>query len=170
MSDKSGDHSCNRERPQLDERGLLPPGVHDVSMEDVEAMFGQMQRTTRRMVLFKSLKQFVDEVRRAGFATEIRIDGSFVMKQVDEPGDIDVVLVMKPDWDMASADIKPFEYNLLSKKRTKQTYGIEVYTVLAGIADDPDGMSAFFEQVNPRWSQLYNWPSGLKKGVLRVAV
>ncbi|MEK6702245.1 MAG: hypothetical protein AABZ53_08280 [Planctomycetota bacterium] len=156
--------------PQLDERGLLPPGLHTVTMGQVEEMFGQFKRTSRRPELFKKLQQFLSEVKDAGFATEVRIDGSFVMGTIEEPRDIDVVLVMKPGWDLGNEEIRPFEYNLLSNKRTKKVYGIDVFSVLGENADDPDEMSAYFAQVNPEWVKHYNWPAGLKKGILRVAV
>jgi hypothetical protein len=83
----------------FDERNLLHPGVHDASMETVEALFGKFQRSDRRMKLFAKLAEFVEAVRKAGCGSSVIIDGSFVMVCIDEPNDIDIVLVLPSGWD-----------------------------------------------------------------------
>lgn len=106
----------------FDDRGLLPPGVHEASWEVVEEQFARFQRTDRRLKLFGKLRDYAREVKRSGCGTGIVIDGSFVMPCVDEPEDIDVILVLPADWDL-SADLKPYQYNLVSKRRSSRGTG-----------------------------------------------
>jgi hypothetical protein len=71
----------------LDDRQLLPPGIHEATLEEIETLFARFQRTNRRLDLFANLKRYVAEVQRTGWACHIIIDGSFVMPPVDEPND-----------------------------------------------------------------------------------
>ena len=85
----------------FDERKLLLPGVHDVSMDTVKEYFGKFQRADRRTNLFAKFDEFVEAVKKAACpAAAVIIDGSFVMGCIDEPDDIDLVLVFPHGWDM----------------------------------------------------------------------
>ena len=57
------------------------------------------------------------------------------MPPVDEPNDIDLILVMPTDWDMARTDLRPFEYNVLSKQELESRYEVwvEQYWLRANI-------------------------------------
>lgn len=112
----------------FDEHGLLPPGIHSVSIAEVEIAFGKYQRSERRMRLFQRLADYLAELAKAEFHCQVIIDGSFVMSQVDEPEDIDLILVLPAAWDL-TADLRPFEYNLIAKKSVKRQYGFDVYAV-----------------------------------------
>jgi len=90
----------------LDERKLLPAGVHDASLEEVEALFARFQKSERRMRLFGKLRDYLAAVKRAGCGSAVILDGSFVMACVDEPDDIDLALVLPADWDTTAA-LKP---------------------------------------------------------------
>src|SRR5688500_3648556 len=99
----------------FDDRGLLPEGIHDTTMGEIDAYFAKFQRSDRRIKLFEQLKRYVHEIQAANWSVSLIIDGSFVMPAVDEPGDIDLMLVLPADWDN-EADLRPFEYNLISKR------------------------------------------------------
>src|SRR5436305_9676904 len=105
--------SENGPMPELTELGLLPPGVHTLSLEQVGVLFGGFQRSDRRLVLFERLRQYVTALRKTGTALAVVVDGSFVMRGVDEPGDIDLLVVLPQGWDRA-AELSPHVYNLLS--------------------------------------------------------
>jgi hypothetical protein len=152
----------------FDERKLLASGVHDTPLEEVGEHFGRLQRSDRRMKLFGKLREYVSEVRKAGWECSLIIDGSFVMPCVDEPEDIDLILVLPKDWDI-SADLKPHQYNLVSKKRVQKEYGIEVFVVRAGSVEEQKWIT-FFCQINIKWCQQFGWPTDSLKGIVRVAV
>lgn len=156
-----------RALPALTEHRLLPVGVHDCTLAEVEALFGSFQRSERRQRLFAKLAEYMDEVKSAGWDARVIVDGSFVMAAVDEPEDIDVILVLPEEWDMAS-EIRPFEYNLIARKRTRRHYGFDVFAVKAR-SQEEQAMIAFFQQINVKWSQPLGLPAGLGKGIVRIA-
>src|ERR1700722_8733334 len=102
----------------FDGRNLLPRGVHDGNLEEVAASFAGFQKSDRRIRLYGALRAYLNELQRAACASAVIIDGSFIMACVEEPEDIDLIVVLPPDWDLA-ADLKPYVYNVLSKRRVK---------------------------------------------------
>lgn len=70
--------------PQFDADGLLPPGIHWATWEEVTTVFGS---TPWRRLLLSGLEMAIESLRRAGCRT-VYIDGSFVTsKQI--PNDFD---------------------------------------------------------------------------------
>jgi hypothetical protein len=152
--------------PVADEHGLLPPGVHDASLEDIERRFGSFQRSDRRCRLFAKLESYAEEVGKAVLGARLIVDGSFVMGLVDSPDDIDLILVMPDAWDFA-AQLRPSEYNIASKRIVKRMYGFDVRVVRA---NSPEMVLwvEFFSQVNVKWCALYGIPAGTIKGLVRI--
>lgn len=145
--------------PDFSSDGLLPNSIHDCTMEEVESVFGRFRSTDRRINLTKKLKDYVSELQKSGIGVELIIDGSYVT-QKDDPGDIDLILVLPEGYDY-SPDVKPFEYNLLSNRAVKRVYGFDVFTVVKG-TERCESRIDFFQQVreNPN----------IKKGLLRVSL
>ncbi len=152
----------------FDERNLLVPGVYDVSMETVKERFGKFQRSDRRMNLFAKLEAYVEAVKKAACGSSVIVDGSFVMACIDEPEDIDIVLVFSPGWDQQAA-LKPHQYNLVSKTAVRKSHGFDMFTAEAA-SNEEVGWIDFFGQVNPKWSKVFGWPKDLRKGILRVVL
>ena len=150
----------------FDDRGLLAPGTHDATPAEVEQAFARFQRSDRRIRLFAKLQAYLSEVRHTGWRCEIILDGSFVMPMVDEPNDIDVILVLPADWDL-TRELRPFEYNVVDKTFTKREYRIEVFPVPAG-SEEHDKVQALFEKVRIEWCRLFGWPDNTRKGVVRI--
>jgi hypothetical protein len=135
-------------------------------MDTVKETFGTFQKSDRRPKLFAKLVDYLEALRRADCGQHLIIDGSFVMKWVDEPDDIDLILVLPVGWDL-QADLRPYQYNLVSKKMVRTAFGFTVLTVEAGSLDEAKWTS-FFGQVNTKWSTHFGWPDDLRKGILRV--
>ena len=70
--------------PQFDADGLLPPGIHWATWDEVTATFGN---TPWRRRLLYGLDMAIDSLRRAGCRT-VYIDGSFVTSK-EVPNDFD---------------------------------------------------------------------------------
>jgi len=153
--------------PDLTEYDLLPEGVHPLCLRAVAEYFGRSQGCGTRSRLCNKLKQYVEEVQKGHWDAEVIIDGSFVMPAVDDPEDIDLILVLPPDWDM-SAEVKPYEYNLISCRRTRKHYGFDVFAVRSGSAEEKEWLE-FFQQVNVKWCEPLGIPPGTPKGIVRVA-
>ena len=118
------------------------------------------------MKLIDRLRQFVKAVRDADARIEIYVDGSFVMGKVEEPDDIDVILILPAEWN-AAAELRPFEYNIVSKRMVRKLYGFDMIVVVAGQQTVADAI-AFFSQVNPKWRESMGIPPRTTKGLIEV--
>jgi hypothetical protein len=103
----------------LDDRNLLPPGIHEASLKEVEEQFARFQKSDRRIALFRKLNDYITALRKAQCGCAVILDGSFVMGCVDGPDDIDLILVLPGGWDW-DAELKPYQYNLVSKRRVRK--------------------------------------------------
>lgn len=152
----------------FDERGLLPPGVHPATWDEVRDAFGRFQRTDRRIKLLERLQSYGEELRRAGVGQALVIDGSFILRAVDEPNDIDLILIFPPGWD-ESADLLPHQYNLVSKMRVRREFGFDVFGVSQGTEEERSWLS-FFSNGGVRWGNHFGWPLDLQKGLVKVSL
>jgi hypothetical protein len=150
----------------FDDRGLLIPGKHDATLAEIEQAFGRFQRSDRRFRLFAKLQAYLSEVRQTGWKCEIILDGSFVMPMVDEPNDIDLILVLPTDWDL-TRELRPFEYNVVDKAFTKREYRIEVFPVPAG-SEEHKKAKRLFDRVRIEWCRHFGWPDNTRKGLVRI--
>ena len=133
----------------FDDRGLLPPGIHDATLAEVEETFARFQKSDRRLGLFDKLREYLAALAKTDWAWSVLIDGSFVMPMVDEPNDIDLVLVLPADWDRTVL-LRPFEYNVVSKKRVQQQFKFDLFAVPAGSELEQRWID-FFSGVNVKW-------------------
>jgi hypothetical protein len=149
--------------PGLDENGLLPSGVHDCTLEELNERFGNDRLVDNKVSpcrsrLYTRLCEYVREIRRLKYVVSLLVDGSFVTDK-PQPEDIDLVVVLAADHDFTK-DLRPFEYNLLSKRRVKQNrYLFDIRVVSESMTEYAEAV-AFFSQVRNR--------PELTKGLLRV--
>ncbi len=148
----------------FDQRRLLPEGIHDATLEEVELELGLSKR---RRVLFNNLREYISGVRLTGWACQVLIDGSFVMPAVNEPGDIDIILVLPADWDLTRRDFKAYEYNAVDRRHTRRAYKIEVYPVLPD-SDQHRYYLELFTKVRIEWCSKFKLPEDTRKGIVRV--
>src|SRR5512147_971171 len=76
--------------PRFTDDGLLPPGLHVATLDEVVARFGGPG--PQRRAIAESLKWAVEAARQAGILRFV-IDGSFVDSKA-EPNDADCVLLL----------------------------------------------------------------------------
>lgn len=137
-------------------------------MEEIEDLFGGFQKSNRRSRLFAKLVEYVAALRNAGLLGQLIVDGSFVMGSVDEPEDIDLILVLPVDWDFA-AELRPFQYNLISTRDIKRRYPFDVFTVRASSPEEARWIG-FFSKVGVKWYESCDLPDGRRKGLVRIAL
>lgn len=144
--------------PPLNEHGLLPIGIYGCSLAEIEERFGSFQTNDRRPVLFQRLNAYLNEAKSTQQVLALLIDGSFVTAKAS-PGDIDIVLIASGDFSPTD-ELKPFAYNVFSKKRVARLYGFDIVAVVEDDTAEYAKSVVFFQQVkdNP----------ALKKGILRV--
>ena len=80
--------------PPFNEDGLLPPGLHLATLQEVAERFGKESELRRAQM--QSIGWLLDAARRAG-ALRLVINGSFVT-EVFEPNDVDCVLLIGPSF------------------------------------------------------------------------
>jgi len=90
---------------------VLPPGVHDATLDEVEARFAT---TPHRAWLFGGFRRVVEELQRAGCRT-VFLDGSYITAK-PHPGDYDGL------WDLGGVDPSKIDPVLLdfNNKRAAQ--------------------------------------------------
>ena len=150
----------------FDDRGLLPPGIHDATLDEIESILGRYQKTTRRITLMANLRAYVGELRKTGWDFRLVIDGSFVMTAIDEPNDIDAILVLPADWDFASLS-RPDHYNLVNKRSTTREYKIDLYPVASGSTAESRFLTIFAD-IRTEWCDLFGWDRPILKGLIRI--
>lgn len=145
--------------PAFSENGVLPAGIHDASLTDLEDRFGQFQRTDQRCQLFKRLVSLLQQVRSTRLFVFAIIDGSFVTDK-DSPDDIDLILVVRASHDF-QMNVRPFEYNVLSKRRIRQEFGFDA-VIAREDHEELDDYLDFFSQVRHH--------PDIRKGLVRVTL
>ena len=145
--------------------GVLPEGVHECTMDEVAERFGRFLRTDRRVRLTERLRRYVEEVRGSGISTAVIIDGSYISGR-DEPSDVDLILVLRPDYHPAS-DPRPFSYNLRSKRRVKKLYRFDILPAADGSAAYRTYVD-FFCGVRRDIPEPYTRRT--RKGIVRIAL
>jgi hypothetical protein len=143
--------------PGFNDAGLLPPGVYDCTLDELRQRFGVFQTTDRRPTLFEKLHALVHEAWATRLVVEIIIDGSFVTAKPD-PNDIDLILVLNKGHDF-TAELRPFEYNVLSTRQARKIYGFDLLVAMHGSSVYTEYL-AFFAQVRGETSR--------RKGLLRL--
>lgn len=86
---------------QFDSNGDLPEGIHRATLEDVLARFGH--GTPQREAVTGRLIRIYELVLRTGKLERFIIYGSYVTAKRD-PGDVDIILVMRDDFLLPECD------------------------------------------------------------------
>lgn len=130
---------------------VLPPGIHDATLAQVEERFAT---NDRRELLYKGFRQGVDSLKNAGCRT-VFLDGSFVSDK-SNPGDFDAC------WDPAGVDDKKLDPILLDfsagRRRQKLKYGGEFFPS-SGTADGSQTFLEYFQT---------DRDTGKAKGIMRI--
>jgi hypothetical protein len=143
--------------PPFNNNGFLPLGVYVCSLEEVHQRFGSFHSNDGRVKLFEKLQMFVSTLRQKQLAAALIVNGSFATTKAC-PSDIDLVLVLHRGHDF-SGDVTPDEYNLLSKRRVRKTFGFDMF-----VAEDES--EDYLKYV--RFCQDVKNQPGELKGVLRI--
>jgi hypothetical protein len=143
--------------PALDTAGFLPEGIYDCSLDEMRERFGVFHVTDRRSRLFEKLQDLVHEIWQTKQVAEIIVDGSFVTAAL-HPNDIDLILVLSSSHDF-SAELRPFEYNVLSTRQVRRLYGLDMLVAPQDSAACHE-YQAFFTQVRGQPDR--------RKGLLRL--
>lgn len=115
--------------PDFQEAGLLPPGIHPASWDEFAERFVQFQETDRRIRIGERLKSLYHEIRTSGIVRRLIVAGSYVTGKAS-PNDFDCVLVLDPA--VVTTDLRPSQYNLVSRRMARRLYGGDVFAAIEG--------------------------------------
>ncbi len=142
--------------PALNDDGLLPPGIYDCEMAEIQEQFASSKHSAMRRKLFVRLREYVQRAGRSEEVVELIVDGSFITAK-EEPQDIDLLVATRKD---KQVDVLlPVDYNLISRKRVAREFEFDVLAA-------PTGSRAF--QIYVDWFRQVKGRPGLEKGLLRV--
>jgi len=87
--------------PDFNSQGDLPPGVYQATMDEVLVRFGG--GTAQRQAVTARLLQICELANATGEMDRLVLFGSYITTKPD-PNDIDILLVMRDDFDIRSCD------------------------------------------------------------------
>lgn len=144
--------------PDFDQYGLLPVGIHQCSIKEVEARFGW---NTHRKRLVGLLGNFLLQEVRTKFVQPFYVNGSFVTDK-EEPNDVDVVLDMR-----LATDGEKWRALVLMQSRQeqfRQQYCVDFWINLPA----QNEFSDFFQYVGTKTARFKGLNPRHRKGILRV--
>lgn len=140
--------------PPFNERGDLPPGIHQAPWPEIALRFGE---GIVRQRLLRTLRHLYALAIRTGHLERFLVFGSFVTDK-DAPGDLDVVLVMAETFRLEKA---PREARVLFSHADADTrFGASVFWVRQGILPGAE-MHGFLNFWQTR-------RDGAKRGIVEV--
>lgn len=154
-------------RLELDARGLLPDGVFDATLEDIERLFVATNPTDRRIELFANLKKYLLDAKQLPVKWTLIVNGSFVMSKVDEPSDIDAVIVMPMGWRLSKDGKDRYVKKLIEYHMVKNKYNIELFVENEGEGSGSN-MTEYFRDINLKWCPIFGHFCGERKGLIKV--
>ena len=145
--------------PDFDHHGLLPAGVFDCTLHEIESRFAW---NTRRTGLFANFVTFLNRELRRAFPDPIYFDGSFVTDKED-PADTDVVLDLcqAPD----ARKWQGVQFMQQHQARVMSQYQVHFWVNLPGNND----FCAFFQYIGVKTAKFKGLDPKHHKGILRVA-
>lgn len=110
--------------PPLNSAGELPEGVYQATMHDLLAQFGS--GTPQRQAVTARLRRISTLARATGKLERLVLFGSYITAK-PEPNDIDVVLIMRNDFDVQAYDEET--RTLFDHPRAEEAFGASVFWV-----------------------------------------
>lgn len=147
---------AKNELPEFDERGCLPEGIYNPSVEEFMERFVKV--TGRRKELFKKYQKFTKLCNESKGIETHYLDGSYVTDK-KEPGDIDVLIIFNDNvYDSDKSYNSYFEVTS-QKEKMKEDYEIHVFYAKNTTDADSLDMQIHWEKVRKKilewWSRFY---------------
>lgn len=150
--------------PPFTKNGILPVGIHDCDLNEIEAVF---VHNRRRREIWNGFQRFLDLVRPIIEIDLIYVDGGFVTDK-PEPKDVDIVIEY-PD---ASTLIRLMNTHsfLADRDAVRDAYLVDVLPCLPQLPTGINDLRVYFQYVRPQDALERGLPVGSKKGILRISI
>lgn len=127
--------------PEFTDQGLLPPGTHQATLEELKERFAIFDRSDQRLRIHEKLERLLREAQSSAVVKRVLVGGSFVTAK-SEPNDFDCILVL--DSAISGNELRPQEYNLVSRRMARRLFGGDVVPLLEG-SEALDWYLGFFQ-------------------------
>jgi len=117
--------------PEFTDDGFLPPGIHVASLEEFRQRFNMFTGSDQRLRVFERFERLFLDAQQSGIVQRVFVGGSFVTAKPD-PNDFDCILVLDPE--ILGRTLRPFQYNLVSRRMARRMFGGDVLPALDGSA------------------------------------
>ena len=145
--------------PALDDKGLLPLGVHDCSWQEVQQAFCW---NPHREMLFGQAQSFLRDIwSPLGLSLPIWLDGSFTRRK-DSPADIDLVIEATS---LDAQQVWPVAQIWFQREQYKDAYSVDFWFKHPMF---PHDLCAFFQYTGIKAGAELQLDAKHIKGILKV--
>ena len=145
--------------PALDSHGLLPIGIHDCTLNEIEQMLAGNRHRKR---LFRNLAKCIAVEIRPLFSEPLFVNGSFATS-AEEPNDVDVALDLRHASRAVLASGLRFKH--FHGRRLHSEYRVDFLVNLPGGED----FSVFFQGIRAKTAHSLGLAPSHRKGILRIS-
>lgn len=142
--------------PPFDERGCLPEGIYNPTVEDFMERFVKV--TKRREELFGKYQQFTKLCNEAKGIEEHYLDGSYVTDK-EKPGDIDLLILFNKDVYESDETYEIYWEMSSNQQKMIEEYGMHTFFVEKPREHDPVDIKVNLQheidQIKGWWSRFY---------------
>ena len=143
--------------PPFNTQGDLPSGVHRATLAEILERFGH--GAPQRMIVTERLQRVIALAQGTGKLERVFLWGSYVTDK-PEPGDIDLFLVMSPDF--LSSDYTGATRSVFDSATAERTLGATVFWMSSGAGTELT-VAGFLEQFQIR-------RDGGRRGIVEVGL
>lgn len=144
--------------PSFDSYGLLPQGIHNCTVNEIEE---RLTWNLHRADLFSKFKDCLANEIEPRFLNPVFFDGSYVTSK-EYPEDIDIVLDLRQS--PGPQQLEGLIYMQESQASLMDQYNVHFWINLASLND----FSAFFQYVGVKTARLKGLRPSHLKGILRL--
>ena len=145
-----------KELPQFDERGCLPEGIYNPSVEEFMERFVNV--TEHRTKLFRKYQQFTKLCNDAKGIENHYLDGSYVTDK-ENPNDIDLLILFNKDVYETDETYEIYFEMSHEQEKMKDLYGVHTFFVEKPQDDDPVeikvNLQHEIDKIKGWWSRFY---------------
>jgi hypothetical protein len=149
--------------PDLTKEGLLPPGVHAATIEEIECRFARLNHRACREKLWASFVDYLAKIKPIGIVQAVFVDGSFITSKT-KPTDIDLVIELPQT--SSPAVIQALQRPEFDSDLVKKQSSLHIFFSQPGASDWVD----FFQEIKARDLVPLGLKPNARKGILRVTL
>ena len=146
--------------PVPTDKGLLPEGVHECSLDEIGSFFGAMEPQPHRSNLWAAFMRYLAIVKPLSLFDIIYVDGSFTTNK-KTVGDIDVIFQLPIPTPALIQMMRREEFN---RDFVKKNYSVHIWVRHAG----NDGIFELFQGVKHEDIVRLGLTPNARKGILKV--